>query len=140
MKFEILFHIEDVNFELEKPDKIESWLSQTASEEGHEAGVINYIFCSDEYLLSLNKEYLKHFDYTDVITFQYNEPAEAIAGDCFISIDRVKENAGQYNVGFADELNRVLVHGLLHLCGYGDKSTAESELMKQKEDYYLEKY
>jgi len=97
---------------------------------------ISVIFCSDDYLLSVNKEYLNHDYYTDIITFDYSVDTE-ISGDLFISIDRVKENSTEFNVPFLNELHRVLVHGVLHLCGYGDKSPVEETLMRSKEDFYL---
>lgn len=99
-------------------------------------GEITFIFCSDKYLLEINKEYLQHDYYTDVITFDYSEN-NIISGDIFISIDRVKENADTYKVSFENELYRVMLHGVLHLVGYNDKTKEEQKIMRQKEDEYL---
>lgn len=115
------------------------WLNEVAIEEGRSTGEITLIFCSDEHLLDMNQQYLKHDYYTDIITFDYSEDAE-ISGDLFISIDRVYDNALENAVTRELELKRVCVHGVLHLCGYGDKSEQESRIMRAKEDYYLDKY
>ena len=122
-------------FELDK-NLIANWLSNVAFSENKNIDIISVIFCSDDYLLSVNKEYLNHDYYTDIITFDYSVDTE-ISGDLFISIDRVKENSTEFNVPFLNELHRVLVHGVLHLCGYGDKSPDEETLMRSKEDFYL---
>ena len=122
-------------FELNN-DLIISWLNNVCVSENKVCGPISIIFCSDDYLLSVNKEYLDHDYYTDIITFDYSADSE-VSGDLFISIDRVKENALSYNVLFLTELYRVLVHGVLHLCGYGDKSVSEEKIMRSKEDFYL---
>ena len=99
-------------------------------------GNLNYSFTSDESLLKINMEYLKHNTYTDIITFNYNE-GKKISGDIFISIDRVKENAEKFEAPFEEELHRVMIHGVLHLCGYKDKSKTDSELMRKKENAAL---
>jgi rRNA maturation RNase YbeY len=114
------------------------WLSTVCIEEGKLLDEVNLIFCSDEYLLKMNLEYLQHDYYTDIISFDYCE-ANRILGDLFISKDRVLDNADQNNVTFDLELQRVIVHGVLHLCGYKDKSEEEEKLMRTKEDYYLSK-
>jgi probable rRNA maturation factor len=114
------------------------WLSVVCAEEGKVLDEVNLIFCSDEYLLKMNVEYLQHDYYTDIISFDYCE-ANRILGDLFISKDRVLDNADQNNVTFDLELQRVIVHGVLHLCGYKDKSEEEEKLMRSKEDYYLSK-
>jgi probable rRNA maturation factor len=130
------FTFEQINtFELDK-NLIANWLSNVALSENKNIETISVIFCSDDYLLSVNKEYLNHDYYTDIITFDYSVDTD-ISGDLFISIDRVKENATEFNVPFLNELHRVLVHGVLHLCGYGDKSPDEETLMRSKEDFYL---
>jgi probable rRNA maturation factor len=98
---------------------------------------INFIFCDDEYLLSLNKTHLQHDTLTDIITFRYQEHPLPLESDIYISVDRVKENACQYNVSFENELNRVMAHGLFHLLGYKDKTTAEAKIMREKEDEAL---
>ena len=115
-----------------------NWLSSTCIEEGKILEEVNLIFCSDEYLLKMNVEYLQHDYYTDIISFDYCED-DRILGDLFISKDRVLDNAEQNSVTFVAELQRVIVHGVLHLCGYKDKSEDEQKLMRIKEDYYLSK-
>ena len=115
-----------------------NWLSSTCAEEGKVLEEVNLIFCSDEYLLKMNVEYLQHDYYTDIISFDYCEE-DRILGDLFISKDRVLDNAEQNSVTFESELQRVIVHGVLHLCGYKDKSEDDEKLMRSKEDYYLSK-
>lgn len=115
------------------------WLNQVISNEAKEEGDITYIFCDDDYLLEKNIRFLNHNTLTDVITFDYCE-GNYVNGDIFISIERVKENSEVFKVDFLTELNRVMVHGLLHLLGYKDKTERESNLMRKKENYYLSKY
>ena len=117
---------------------VNKWIENSILSEKKKAGEISFIFCSDEYLLKINKEHLDHDYYTDVITFDYVVDDE-ISGDIFISIDRIEENAKEYNVSFKDELNRIMIHGVLHLLGYKDKEKDEKELMTKKEDEYLSK-
>lgn len=138
-KDKIEFYEADVKYQLEKPDKICQWLSDLVKEEKCGIEKIQYIFCSDEYLLNINKQYLDHDYYTDIITFPLNNSTSAILSDIYISIDRVKENANSFDVHFIKELHRVMAHGLLHLCGYGDATDEEKKNMRRKEDYYLEK-
>jgi rRNA maturation RNase YbeY len=107
--------------------------------EGFEVGNLDYVFVTDDELLEMNKAYLDHDYYTDIITFDYTE-GNVLAGDMFISTDRVKENAVEFGVSFEKELMRVCVHGLLHLCGYGDKTDNEINLMREKEDFYINRY
>lgn len=135
----IYFFNEDTAFELKNKTKIRSLLQIMAQEEGKNIGQLTYIFCSDEYLLRMNKQYLQHDYLTDVITFDYTVKNE-ISGDVFISIDRVKDNAKTYHQKFFDETLRVICHGALHLCGYKDKTDKDEKLMRKKENYYLEKY
>ena len=99
---------------------------------------IEYVFCTDEYLLELNRRYLQHDTFTDILTFTLSLPEDPIISEIYISIDRVKENAEKLNVSFDEELHRVMIHGLLHLCGYEDHSAAEAKLMRQKENEYLQ--
>jgi len=132
-----LFFEEIEPFEL-NPVMYKDWLSVVCAEEQKELNEVNLIFCSDDYLLNMNIEFLQHDYYTDIISFDYCE-GKLIAGDLFISIDRVTENAVSNKVGFLIELNRVVVHGVLHLCGYKDKSEVEAQVMRGKEDYYLSK-
>ena len=115
------------------------WLNQVISNEDKEEGDITFIFCDDDYLLEKNIQFLDHNTLTDVITFDYCE-GNSVSGDIFISIERVKENSEVFKVDFLTELNRVMVHGLLHLLGYKDKTERESNLMRKKENYYLSKY
>ena len=101
---------------------------------------LRYIFCSDKYLLEINRQYLNHDYYTDIITFNLSNHPEAVQGEIYISIDRVKDNARQFNASFTQELHRVIFHGALHLCGYKDKTAKEEKLMREKEDQYLALY
>jgi probable rRNA maturation factor len=118
------------------PEFFVLWLSKVCESEGKSLGELSLIFTSDEYLLNMNKEYLNHDYYTDIITFDYTE-GDVVVGDLFISVDRVNDNADGLNVSRETELNRVVVHGALHLIGYGDKSDSESILMREKENHYL---
>ena len=129
----------EVEHELEDEVEIIQWLNAVVKSEDKELGEINYIFCDDAYLLTINQQYLDHDTYTDIISFDTSE-GKTIAGDIFISVERVKENAKQYNESFETELNRVLVHGLLHFSGYKDKSEEESRTMRAKEDEKLKMF
>ena len=126
----------ETEFTLENEEAISGWISNVIKSEDKKEGEINYIFCDDEYLLEINKEHLQHDYYTDIISFDYSVGNE-INGDMFISVDRVKENAEDFNVTFEEELKRVIVHGVLHYCGYKDKSEADEFLMRSKEDEKL---
>lgn len=128
----INYFYEEVDFDLPNPDLYSNWLKSIALKEEKEIQSLSYIFCSDDFLLKKNQDYLKHDTLTDIITFQY--AADPLSGDVFISIDRVRENAEKFKVEFTHELKRVMAHGLLHLCGYGDKTKEEKELMRRKED------
>ena len=132
----IQYFSEDVPLPKLKKRKINSWINRVIECEGKRPGYVSFIFCSDNYLLEMNKKYLKHFYFTDVITFDY-VVGNTIAGDIFISLDRIKENSQVYGVTFESELHRVFVHGVLHLLGYKDKDTKSREMMTFKEDYYL---
>lgn len=116
--------------------KITRWIKETITSEGKTLGDISFIFCSDTYLLEVNKQYLNHDYFTDIITFDYVE-GNLISGDIFISCDRVKENAAEFKTGFDNELFRIIIHGVLHLLGYKDKSKKDKLLMTEKEDLYL---
>ena len=118
------------------PEFFVSWLSKVCDSEAKELGEVNLVFCSDDYLLDMNKKHLDHDYYTDIITFDYTE-GDVVSGDLFVSVDRVNDNAKQLNVSRETELNRVVVHGVLHLIGYGDKSEKEALLMRSKEDASL---
>jgi len=119
--------------------KIRFWLASVFEQEQKKAGDISCIFCSDDYLTKLNNQYLEASYFTDVITFDYTEN-DVISGDIFISIDRVKENAKLYEQPYYQEMLRVMLHGILHLCGYKDKTEEETQQMRGKEDYYLQKF
>ncbi len=129
----IEFAAEDVDFALKDEKAAMEWLQNIIEQEGCMLHLLNFIFCSDEYLHRLNVEYLDHDTLTDIITFPYDE-SPTIHGDIFISIDRVNDNAADFKVSFEQELKRVMAHGVLHLCGYGDKTQAEKKLMRSKED------
>ena len=126
----------ETEFVLDNEEAIANWISNVITSENKKVGEINYIFCDDEYLLEINKEHLQHDYYTDIISFDYSVGNE-INGDMFISVDRVKENAQDFNVTFEEELKRVIVHGVLHYCGYKDKSEDDVFLMRSKEDEKL---
>jgi rRNA maturation RNase YbeY len=123
----------ELPFELENESNISDWIEDVIRSEKKELGDVNYIFCDDEYLLNINKQYLDHDFYTDIISFDYSE-GTTISGDLFISIDRVKENASDFNVAVDEELKRVIIHGILHCCGYKDKSQEEEAKMRLKEE------
>ncbi len=126
----------ETDFNLDNEEAIASWLSYVIVSENKKEGEINYIFCDDEYLHKINLEYLNHDTLTDIISFDYTMGNE-LSGDVFVSIERVRDNAVDYNVPFGDELKRVLVHGVLHYCGYKDKTEEDAVLMRSKEDEKL---
>jgi len=131
----ISFHNQDSTFNLKNKKKVKAWIVSTIEFKKRKAGDINFIFCSDEYLLSINLQYLKHNTYTDIITFDYSkgDAQLPISGDIFISIDRVKENAISFSKTFDEELSRIMIHGVLHLLGYKDKTKeAKAEMTKQE--------
>jgi rRNA maturation RNase YbeY len=123
----------ETDFILDNEEVFASWLSNVILSENKKEGEINYIFCDDEYLHKINLEYLNHDTLTDIISFDYSMGNE-LNGDIFVSIERVKDNANDFKVSFEDELRRVLVHGLLHYCGYKDKSIEDESMMRSKED------
>jgi rRNA maturation RNase YbeY len=125
------------DIQLDNEEKLSKWIAHTITLEAHHEGAINYIFCDDEYLNKLNVKYLNHDTFTDIISFDYSSGKE-ISGDVFISIDRVKENALSLETSFNSELYRVMIHGILHYCGYNDKSEEEKTLMRNKEDQHLQ--
>ena len=131
----ILFQSE-TKFSLKHKLAYKKWIKETIENEGKKCGNINYVFYDDEEVLKINKQFLNHDFYTDIITFDYTE-GETVSGDIVISIERVGENAKTYNVDFQSELNRVIIHGILHLCGYKDKKRDEEKLMRSKEEFYM---
>ena len=134
---EILYNYESTEYLFSYENEFRKLVNIMINENKKILGELSYIFCSDEYLLEMNKQYLEHDYYTDVITFNYCED-NLIAGDIFISVDRVGENAKIYNVTFETELKRIMIHGLLHLIGFDDKDTESKKMMTEKEDYYLQ--
>ena len=127
----------EVPFEISNADTIASWLSSIISQENYNEGEVSIVFCDDEFLHKLNVEFLDHDTLTDVISFDYSMGKE-IHGEIFISIERVKENANEFNQTFDAELSRVMAHGILHYCGYKDKSESEAATMRSKEEFYLQ--
>ena len=135
----ITFHKEEIEFEMPDEQKLMDWLQSLATTHEKTINQLSYIFCSDDYLLEINRTYLNHDYYTDIITFPYKQ-GKFIESDVFISIDRIQENAQSYKVPFDQELLRVIAHGLLHLMGFKDKSDDEKEEMRAKENWAIEKF
>lgn len=127
------------DFTLANEESFTLWIEEVILSEGKELGELTYIFCDDEYLLEINQQYLNHDDFTDIISFDYTE-GEVISGDIFISIERVADNAKDLNVSFEEELKRVIIHGVLHYCGYKDKSDSDAVLMRSKEDEKIQMF
>lgn len=123
----------ETDFELPNGAQYENWISAIIASEDKNEGEISYVFCDDEYLLQMNIQYLDHDTLTDIISFDYTIGRE-ISGDIFISVERVKENADEFDVSFEDELRRVMAHGILHYCGYKDKSEEDEQIMRSKEN------
>lgn len=137
---DIQFFSEDIDFTLKEKQKVRQWIGATIKAEGFKrVGELSFVLCSDAYLLEINKQYLDHDTFTDIVTFDSSEDESVIAGDIFISVERTMENAKKFNVSERDELHRVIIHGILHLCGYYDKKKEDKTLMTEKEDYYLAK-
>jgi len=132
----IHFHQEDISFQLQNIKALRLWIIESVFKENKRVGQLSFIFCSDNYLLKINKNYLNHDFFTDVISFDYTEE-NRISGDIYISLDRVKENAKEFSSLLKDELHRIIIHGLLHLIGYSDKTPDQKAIMKDKEDFYL---
>ncbi len=133
----IYFFYEDVDFHFTAIRNTKSWLKQVIRTENKKLGELNYIFCSDAFLADINLQYLNHTTLTDIITFDTSEDGHLIKGEIYISIERVKENATKFKVSFDQELHRVMVHGVLHLLGYSDKTSQQKKIMRKKEDAYL---
>lgn len=132
----ISFHLQDVWCQIAQKRALKTWINACIIRENKVAGDINIILCSDQHLLEMNKQFLEHDYYTDIITFNYNAENH-ISGDLFISIDRVKDNASKLNISMELELQRVIIHGVMHLCGYNDKKKSEQILMRKQEDKCL---
>lgn len=133
----INFFSQKPRFKLSNSKKISSWIKKTIEREGASLISLNYIFCSDDYLGDINIQFLKHKTLTDIITFNYNPSKTEIEGEIYISVDRVRENAQTFETDFQTELNRVIIHGVLHLLGYNDKNKSQKKAMREKEDSYL---
>ena len=129
----------ETDFIAQDENKLSNWVLSVIKSEGFKEVEINYIFCDDDYLLKLNKEFLNHNTLTDIISFDYSI-GKQIHGDIYISIDRVLENSSKFKVEFSEELRRVMIHGILHYCGYKDKSESDKKQMREKENHYLTKY
>ena len=135
----ISFFEEDIQYNLKDKIKVKQWIKDTIAAEGYQLDELTYIFCSDNYLLQINQQYLDHDTYTDIITFDNSSEDMVITGDIFISIERIRENAAKFNQSVTDELHKVIIHGALHLLGYKDKTAIDSKNMTQMEDKYLDK-
>ena len=131
----IYFNFENIE-EITIQDNLKTWLENIILKEEKKPGEINYIFCDDDYLLKVNRDFLNHDYYTDIITFDYVK-GKTISGDIFVSLPRISDNSSTLSKNFEDELHRVLAHGILHLCGYKDKTEEEEKEMRSKEDFYL---
>lgn len=133
----ISFFEEDITYNLKHKTAIRQWVTETVRNEGYKLKELTYIFCSDNYLLQINQQYLNHDTYTDIVTFDNSDIENTIIGDIFISIDRIRENAIKYGHSEIEELHRVIIHGALHLVGYTDKKPVDKKKMTLKEDFYL---
>jgi len=136
----IKFHFIETQFAFHQRKALKVFIQKIFLLEGKRAGELSFIFCDDEYLLQINRQFLSHDYYTDIITFDLSEDAESVSGEIYISINRVKENSSTFKSSFTKELHRVIFHGILHLCGYKDKSKAQKSLMRALEDKYLLQY
>lgn len=132
----VSFFNQSISFKLKEKTKLKQWIKAITEKEKHKLGQINYIFCTDDELLEINIRHLNHNTLTDIITFDYTE-GKTIHSDIYISVERVNENAKKFKVTFDEELHRVMIHGILHLCGYKDKTKADAELMRKKENASL---
>lgn len=133
----ITYTLDDVRFDLRGRQRLRAWIEQVVRNADKRVGEIGYVFCSDDHLLTVNRQFLNHDTYTDIITFDYVS-GDMVSGDIIISVDRVRENAKQMNLPFSEELHRVMIHGVLHLLGQGDKSERESKEMRAKENAALQ--
>ena len=134
---EILFFSHEVKVRTQHKEIIREWLDKTAKKYYHNIGSVHIIFCADEFLRKMNKEYLNHDYYTDIVTFHYGEKESTLAGELYISIERIRENAVKYKIKTEDEKRRVIIHGLLHLLGFNDENREEKEMMTALENKYL---
>jgi rRNA maturation RNase YbeY len=139
-KHNIKFHFADIRFPFHQRKALKAFIAQIFLEEGKKAGELSFVFCSDEHLLQINRQFLLHDYYTDIITFDLSGGKDKVDGEIYISIDRVKENADTFRAHFSRELHRVIFHGILHLCGYKDKTSAQKKQMRTLEEKYLQQY
>lgn len=135
----IHFYFNSTSIGLPNRNELKTWLSAIFLDEGKSFSDLNFIFCTDEFLLSINNEFLGHDDYTDIITFSLGKPKEPISGEIYISTERIRDNAGKHGCTIKNEVHRVMAHGVLHLCGYKDKTTKDKLTMTFKENHYLNK-
>jgi probable rRNA maturation factor len=138
--YAVQFHYLTQGFSLKHRTALKAFILNLLKEEGKEADTLNYIFCDDEYLLGINRQYLNHDTYTDIVTFELSEKGEPLVSDIYISVERVKANAQTFGTNFTHELHRVIFHGALHLSGYKDKNKEQAKLMRSKEEEYLNRY
>jgi probable rRNA maturation factor len=136
----VRFFFNEVKVALQHRTALKTAIERLFKKEGKSLQSLNVVFCTDEYLLSINKGFLSHNYYTDIVTFYYSTPKEAVEAELYISVDRIDDNAKALNVSTKNELHRVIFHGCLHLCGYGDKSSQQIKKMREREDYYLRLY
>lgn len=136
----VFYHFNDVRATLGERRRLGVFLDQVFLEHGKKLKRLDYIFCSDNFLWKINQQYLDHDTYTDIITFDLTEDAGGVLGEIYISVDRIRENAAEFGVRFEEELHRVIFHGVLHLCGFGDKKAPEKKIMRQKENELLRRY
>ncbi len=136
-RLSIHFFAEDIAYTLKKKLLVRKWISNSVHAEGFSVGELNFIFCTDAYLLGINQQFLNHDTLTDIITFDNSEVAGVASGDIYISVERTRENALKFNVTETAELHRVMIHGILHLIGYADKGSGNKKKMTLKEDHYL---
>ena len=133
------FYYEDCEFVYKGKIATRSWINRAVKENNKQLGLISIIFCSDNYLLKINQDYLNHDYFTDIITFDYCD-GNSVSGDLFISIDMIRANAEKFGVEFIDELHRVIIHGVMHLVGFKDKTDEEAQVMRTQENYWLERF
>ncbi len=136
----ISLNTQDISFDYPSPAKLKQWINHVVESEGGKTKALNFILCGDDHLDSMNKKYLDHDTLTDVITFPYSEDTKKLEGDIYMSLDRIRENATELNLALEDELKRVMIHGVLHLLGYGDKTPEDKSRMTEAEDRYLKIY
>ena len=139
-KQKIQFHYLTHPFYFPKRNKLKAFITSLIQKEGKEIEHINFIFCDNDYLININKQYLNHDTYTDIITFELSQKGTRLLSDIYISVERVKENSKAFNTSFSNELHRVMFHGCLHLCGYKDKRMKDERIIREKESYYLHEY